>query len=148
MLMMHPRMILRFFRSIVCARCGHTQSKSIWIVRQAILPIADTDDVNLRVDFVCPKCREVRTAVSTARRSLVLASMERAIRAGRCRSLYREPFEVRLPEDTRPSTRSGMPDGPITDAELDRARRLLGRTSFKRRSKSWKRFLQRARQGK
>ena len=91
---------------------------------------------------------EVRVRESLARAvkvfpwSCVVNMMRRTIEDG-CNVAFKEPVAVRIEPVVRPSVRCGTPTEPISNAELQAARRLLKRTSFRRNSVGWRQFMDR-----
>jgi hypothetical protein len=99
--------------------------------------------VAVRVYYRCPGCRAIVPALSLLERPKISRLLHEAIDDGGIRATFGEPVVVRLVSEVEPSIRPGTPESPISEIELEKARRLLQRTSFRRSSAGWKTFLRR-----
>jgi hypothetical protein len=143
--MVSPTFLIPRLDPIVCPNCGRPPSPVVRIVGQALRPVAGTSLVAVEIDFSCPTCKSVRQVTKTLSRARVFSLLEQGIDSDRCRVVYTRAVDVQVPFRPRPSIRDGTPPEPISIADLERAQRLLGRTSFRRSTKGWKRFLKRMR---
>ena len=126
-----------------CSECGLIQMPFVLVHAHRITPVRGTDKVRVQIEFLCPICARLTTTSCTITRSHLHAALDRAMDRGFCGLKYANPVRVPTSDTINPPAKRGAAMGPITSEELDRARKLLARTSFKRSTKSWQRFLDR-----
>lgn len=144
--MLHPLWLIGKISDFKCSNCRRYPHSVISIHGQAILP-ARGDRVMLRVEYDCRHCNRivpVTTHISSEETGKLLAS---AVQSGGLQTTFRSPIPVYVFAPVSPSILMGTPSEPIDADELARAHRILRRTSFRRNSKTWKRFMDRLERG-
>ncbi len=140
--MLHPSFLVGRIGRLRCATCGKSPVSDLKVFSQAILP-ARGEHVIVRIEFYCTWCKMITTSSAMLKNAEVAELLVDAIREGRFVSRFRNPINVKVRRPVSPSVANGTPSEPIDDAEVERASRILKRTSFKRDSKSWKQFMDR-----
>ena len=143
--MVSPIFLIPRLAPIICSKCGRPPSPVVRVVGVAIRPLVGASLVGVQIDFKCPTCRTVRRFTQTLSRDRVLALAEQAIDNDCCTAAFAKAIEVHVPVRPRPSIRKGTPMTPISAEDVVKARRALERTSFRRTTKSWARFMKRLR---
>ncbi len=140
--MLHPSFLVGRLGRLRCARCGKSPVSDLKVFSQAILP-ARGEHVIVRIEFYCTWCKMITTSSAMLNSAEVAELLVDAIRDGRFASRFRDPINVKVRRPVLPSVADGTPSEPINDADVERAKGILKRTSFKRDSKSWKQFMDR-----
>jgi len=146
--MIDPAVLLTQIGRLTCHGCKCVLRGPVRIVGQAILPGSERDKFTLRVEWICPRCHGVSPAIKSVGKADVLEILLHGIRRGATIWRFRRPVTVSTIDFIKPSVRKDSTARPISDAEMERAKRLLARTSFKRDSKSWLQFLKRIERGR
>lgn len=145
--MLHPFWLVSHIKNFKCRNCRRFPRSEVHVHSQAILP-ARGAHVILRLEYYCRHCGMITPVAEMVSNAQVTKILIDAIRGGRFGIVFREPVEVAVRMPVSPSILPGAPSEPIDDAEVERASRILKRTSFKRDSKSWKQFMDRLERGK
>lgn len=144
--MLHPLWLVGKIRDFKCSNCGRYPHSIISIHGQAIVP-ARGDRVLLSIEYGCHYCNRivpVTTHITTEETAELLVSV---VQSGSLRMTFRDPIQIYVLPPVSPSIIKGTPSEPIDAADLERASRILKRTSFRRNSRTWKRFMYRLERG-
>jgi hypothetical protein len=144
--MLHPLWLISKIRDFKCSNCGRYPHSIVSIYGQAILP-ARGDRVIIRTDYDCRYCNRVVPAVTYISMEETAKLFADVIQKSGLRMTFCDPIQVAVLPPVLPSVVTGTPSDPIDAAEVDRASHVLKRTSFRRDSKSWKRFMNRLERG-
>jgi hypothetical protein len=130
-----------------CRECGVIESPFVLAVAQKLTVVRGTKKVRVEIQFICPQCSEWRGTSCTITRAALHSVFDAAIDAGSCNFSFTRPVRVRTRPSVFDTDRRTLSLGPITDEEVEKVRKKLARTSFKRTSKSWADFLDRLLRG-
>jgi hypothetical protein len=143
---LHPLWLLQLLKDFKCGNCRRYPHSIVYIHSQAILP-ARGDRVMVRVEYGCRYCDVITPVAAHITNDEVSKLLLGAIRGGRFATAFRDPVPCVVLTPVSPSIMVGTPSNPIDATELERASRILKRTSFRRDSKTWKRFMDRLERG-
>lgn len=144
--MLHPFWLLQPLKDFKCGNCRRYPHLIVYIHSLAILP-ARGDRVMFRAEYNCrygDVLSPVAAYISTHEVSKLLLG---AIRSGRFMTAFRDPVPCAVLTPVTPSIAVGTPSDPIDAADVEQAAQILKRASFRRDSKTGKRFMNRLGRG-
>lgn len=141
--MLNPGFLVSRFGRLVCPKCKHSPIGTALVYGQGFLPIGGSSAVGVQVHFRCAKCGCVRIQTRVISRAEVLSMFSDAIDSGASQTCFHVPCIVPVAPVPRPSIAPTTPRERITRSEVEQAKRILHRISFKPGSNSWEEFLKR-----